>query len=721
MTEAWHQLFTGKAPKFVAHVFLLAGMAVCLSYPLQANAGWPAVNNPRDYGPYTPVRTDSSDGQCTFYHPSAADMTASDMYHPIIIWGDGTGNPATLDIRRPFYERLASQGFVVAGSNDLSNGDGSRMRDCWHRLKADNGNPGSKFFNRLDLGLTCVGGFSQGGAGALMVGTFGEISPKCTMLLNPYVWGPIPPDQNSGPALSQCIYDWRKWNTGCHRGLWSGFDGNYSRVERGPVLMLTGHEDAVMALRRPLRSGNSIDDWFWHSPWETWIEINRDSNSPMMWAENRYMGLGPLGHGQNNALEPYDSAIIAFFRENLMGDARHAYWYRGGNAIFRTHYDWTVDGGTWSTGAFWNDGYVTNVQPKSRGGFAQINGRLKQIDVGSEVWGVNGNDDIFRWNGGGWTHIPGKLKHVSVGANGEVWGVNANDYIYRYNRSSNNWTQIPGRLKQIDVGSEIWGVNANDDIFRWNGSGWTHIPGKLQHVSVGARGEVWGVNSGHYIYRYNNNGNNWTQMPGRLKQIDVGAGIWGVTGADDIFEWSGSKGWTHIPGKLKHVSVGHNGSIWGVSSGDYIYKYNRVAQALNTQSLAIWNGTHSRFLVAEGNGGSTVNANRTAAGPWETFTMTAPNNYCIVHGSVVNIRTGSGYYWSAQPDGALDSNRLNLGSWEQFVVINHSDRYGCLANNDLISLRSYAHNSYVVAEHTGAANANRTGIGSWEMFRVHFK
>lgn len=47
------------------------------------------------------------------------------------------------------------------------------------------------------------------------------------------------------------------------------------------------------------------------------------------------------------------------------------------------------------------------------------------------VWGVNDNDDIFKWTGSGWQQMPGKLKQVSSGQD-SVWGVDATNRIWRW-------------------------------------------------------------------------------------------------------------------------------------------------------------------------------------------------------------------------------------------------------------------------------------------------
>lgn len=217
----------------------------------------------------------------------------------------------------------------------------------------------------------------------------------------------------------------------------------------------------------------------------------------------------------------------------------------------------------------------------TEGTWVPIGGFLKQVSVGfgSQVWGVNSANNIYRYHGSGWTQIPGKLKHVSVGQNNVVWGVDASDNIRRYNSGNNTWTNIAGKLKQVEVGAggEVWGVNSANNIYRYNGNNsWTQISGLsggLKHVSVGQNGVVWGVNASDSIYRYNGN-NTWTNIPGGLKQVDVSANgeVWGVNSANSIYRYNGS-GWNQLfHNSLKHVSIGQSGNVWGVQSNDVIQR-----------------------------------------------------------------------------------------------------------------------------------------------------
>jgi len=128
---------------------------------------------------------------------------------------------------------------------------------------------------------------------------------------------------------------------------------------------------------------------------------------------------------------------------------------------------------------------------------------------------------------------------------------------------------------------------------------------------------------------------------------------------------------------------------------------------------------HNTYFVSENNGGpgQTVNSNRSAIGPWERFTLSPVSAECPKHNDLVTIESDNNYFWTARSDGKLMVDRRDLGSREQFTVINHTNQTRCVENNDVISLRS-VDNKYVVAEQYGRANANRSEIGAWERMQV---
>ncbi|CAG8745558.1 21364_t:CDS:2, partial [Gigaspora margarita] len=122
----------------------------------------------------------------------------------------------------------------------------------------------------------------------------------------------------------------------------------------------------------------------------------------------------------------------------------------------------------------------------------------------NHVWGVNRQNQIFyRTNGdvnGVWVNVSGALKNVSVAADGTVWGVNGNDDIFRWNGVS--WESIAGKLKQIYTSnaSYIIGTNSANEIYQYRRGSWFKYDGSLKDVAIGIDGIIWGVNSNDQIF-----------------------------------------------------------------------------------------------------------------------------------------------------------------------------------------------------------------------------
>jgi hypothetical protein len=142
-----------------------------------------------------------------------------------------------------------------------------------------------------------------------------------------------------------------------------------------------------------------------------------------------------------------------------------------------------------------------------------------------------------------------------------------------------------------------------------------------------------------------------------------------------------------------------------------------TAQPVSLQAL------NGQWMVAEGGGGGTVNANRDTAGVWETFTLEDFNGGDLNDGDQVAFRTQNGSYLQAQNGGGGAFLAVGGGAWshETFTVVLLSGSDNRVDNDELVALRS-VHGYYVVAEDGGGAivNCDRTAIGPWEEWRVRF-
>ena len=127
---------------------------------------------------------------------------------------------------------------------------------------------------------------------------------------------------------------------------------------------------------------------------------------------------------------------------------------------------------------------------------------------------------------------------------------------------------------------------------------------------------------------------------------------------------------------------------------------------------------YSKYVRAKSNGGSGVVADRTSVGSHETFTMIGlDSSGCIVDGDQVLIETGGGYYFKSYDNEKLKANTTQTGSTETFTLKNHTDSTGCLANNDIISLKT-TQGKYIAAKSDGSCDADKDTISTKTKFKV---
>lgn len=137
-------------------------------------------------------------------------------------------------------------------------------------------------------------------------------------------------------------------------------------------------------------------------------------------------------------------------------------------------------------------------------------------------------------------------------------------------------------------------------------------------------------------------------------------------------------------------------------------------------NLQAYNG---QYVVAEGDGGGAINANRDWARAWETFTLIDINGGQLVHGDEIGIKTGSGYHFRAEGGGGstMDATARELGPWETFDIGRPGG--GTISDGDKIYLGTWDSQHFVVAEEGGGREvaANRTWAQAWEEFTLKIK
>ncbi|KAA8884863.1 alpha/beta hydrolase [Nocardia colli] len=104
---------------------------------------------------------DSTGAKFDVWYP--ADLGAT--RHPIVVWGDGTSAVPSQYVY--LLRHLASWGFVVIGTENQNTGSGADIRKSLDYLLAQDGDPASVFYGKLDKAAVGAMGHSQGASGVL--------------------------------------------------------------------------------------------------------------------------------------------------------------------------------------------------------------------------------------------------------------------------------------------------------------------------------------------------------------------------------------------------------------------------------------------------------------------------------------------------------------------------------------------------------------------------
>lgn len=232
-----------------------------------------------------PMKTVSHAGgdACTIFRPET--LGAGGMRHPIVLWGNGTGQMPVAYAQT--LHALASYGFVVAAANTTNAGAGTEMLACLDWLTAESGKADSVYTGKLDLSKVGASGHSQGGGGTLMAGRDPRITATAPVM--PYTIG-------------------LRYVTGAQA------------LQHGPVLLLSGGADTIA---KPAENQQPVFD---------------AANTPIVWATLE--GASHLVPMRGGAV--YPGIIAAWFRYQLMGDAKAAAMFTGPQCGYCTNSDWTI-------------------------------------------------------------------------------------------------------------------------------------------------------------------------------------------------------------------------------------------------------------------------------------------------------------------------------------------------------------------------------------------
>jgi cytochrome c len=131
--------------------------------------------------------------------------------------------------------------------------------------------------------------------------------------------------------------------------------------------------------------------------------------------------------------------------------------------------------------------------------------------------------------------------------------------------------------------------------------------------------------------------------------------------------------------------------------------------------------SNGQWVAAEGGGGGDVNANRSAAAQWETFTLIDWNGGTLDTNDAVSFRTYDGVHYLVAVGGgggAVRATSVQAAAAERFTLIRMSGS-GAIGSGTSVAFRA-SNGQYLVAEGGGGGglNADRDSVGVWETFTL---
>ena len=187
------------------------------------------------------------------------------------------------------------------------------------------------------------------------------------------------------------------------------------------------------------------------------------------------------------------------------------------------------------------------------------------------------------------TRLPGRLRSVSLGTNGELVGVNRYGRIYAWEEGL-SWRRFPGRLEQVSSGVSIWGTNKYHRIYTWHGGKWVRIPGRLSQVfcSPYVPVQVIGCNRHGNVYRRlgisqsNPLGNKWVRLPrppygARQAAVTKALNVLVLCKDDKVYEYAFSS-WSLVATNTEKFTI--EGTSIFLKKGTYWQRFCLLSRTL---------------------------------------------------------------------------------------------------------------------------------------------
>lgn len=172
----------------------------------------------------------------TIYYPEIIEQ--DNKKYPLILMVNGTGGKASK--YEPQFELFASWGFIIIGNQDKGTGTGETTIKTLQYMLAENDNPNSIFYQKIDIDNIGITGFSQGGAAVFNAITKYEESTLFKAA------APLSPVSEAMTALAT-DYTYDSFKVKCPILIFTGTEGDFETKTVIPFELLKQQYDKITA------------------------------------------------------------------------------------------------------------------------------------------------------------------------------------------------------------------------------------------------------------------------------------------------------------------------------------------------------------------------------------------------------------------------------------------------------------------------------------------
>ncbi len=246
-------------------------------------------------------------------------------------------------------------------------------------------------------------------------------------------------------------------------------------------------------------------------------------------------------------------------------------------------------------------------------------GELRRVAVDERglPWVVQAGGQVQRFNGFGWTALPGDALDIAAAA-GRIYIVTRAGVLQRWDAFQGQWLALAEGVAAVAAAPDgspwvltpqgaLWAANPDTrrgdvrpvgpaPVFR-ELLPWRRVKGNAEQVASAANGAAYARSASGEVWAWSGQ-QRWTSLPGRFKRIAADpAGVpWGVASDGRVFQYRGNF-WRPVGGEVvaTDIAIGADDAVWVLQADGLPMRWN----ALRNEWIAVQPAIDARQLAVD--------------------------------------------------------------------------------------------------------------------------